>query len=118
MTDRQFVLNFDRRPMLERALQYDTDNPQVYRQLVVYAFQMLHAKRTRGSIDLLFQRLRWYTTVETQSEDDFKLNDQYRAYYARKLMAEYPELAGFFELRSSQFDQLFPALQPGTRGTA
>lgn len=31
--------------------------------------------------------------------DEYKLNNDYRAFYARLLMANEPELAGFFETR-------------------
>lgn len=38
------------------------------------------------------------------SDPDFKLNNSYRAYYARLIMAQEPDLAGLFALRKSEAD--------------
>lgn len=60
--------------------------------------------RRRLSINLLFERLRWYTEIETQG-DPFKVNNTFRAWYARLLMRQEPALAGVFETRRSDADE-------------
>jgi hypothetical protein len=91
-------------PVLESKFQeYHADNPQVYAKLREYALLAKHSGRKRLGIGALYERLRWYSTVEAKG-DDFKVNNNYRAYYARLLMKEEPELAGFFETRTSKAD--------------
>ena len=42
--------------------------------------------------------------LETQSDDGFKLSDNFRAFYARALMRE-PGLAGMFRTKRSAADE-------------
>lgn len=48
---------------------------------------------------MIWERMRWYTMVEAKDQTDFKLNDHYPPYYARKFMGEHVSYQGFFELR-------------------
>ncbi len=73
-------------------------NPHVYRLLKQLALEMRASGRERYGIGGLFERLRWEYAIKTSGE--FKLNNNYRALYARKLMAEERELAGFFQTRT------------------
>ena len=52
-----------------------------------------HAVRING----IFEVLRW-SRMETEGEE-FKLNDHYRALYARDIMINEPDLEDFFEIR-------------------
>lgn len=88
---------------LARFLAYHEANPQVYDQLRRFALEAVAKGTMRLSINLLFERLRWFTTVETQG-DPFKVNNTYRAWYARLLMQQEPELAGVFETRKAEAD--------------
>lgn len=86
-----------------RFREYHEANPQIYRELRRFALEAVNAGRRRLSINLLFERLRWFTTVEAQG-DAFKCNNTYRAHYARLLMQQEPSLAGVFETRRSDAD--------------
>lgn len=72
-------------------------NPHVYEALRLRA---LRAKRRgfRPGIGCLFEVLRWSHGLTSQG-DEFLLNNNFRSHYARLLMAQEPELDGFFELR-------------------
>ena len=50
-----------------------------------------------------FERLRWLYAIQTEGEA-YTLNNIYRAPYARLLMATFPELEGFFEVRQGTED--------------
>ena len=54
----------------------------------------------RTGIAAIFERLRWLYRLQTQGEE-YRLNNTFRAYYARMVMERCPDLAGFFEVRSS-----------------
>src|SRR4029434_4625276 len=80
-------------------------NPEVYALLRDFALEAVRVGRRRHlSIHLLFERLRWYTMIETEG-DPYKLNNNWRAGYARLLMRQERELRGLFETRSSREDE-------------
>jgi hypothetical protein len=84
----------------ERWQDFDRANPHIFAMLRDMA---LGAKRRgrRVGIRLLWEKLRWDLTVESdRPEDAPKLNDWFPPYYSRRLMREVPELAGFFEVRA------------------
>lgn len=74
-------------------------NPHVYDRLVELA-RKWRAKRgsDRLGIGMLFERLRWDLAMQTTGEP-LKLNNNYRALYARKIMRSEPDLANIFETR-------------------
>lgn len=80
---------------------FDQEHPEVYTALVRYSRQwMSHGNRKLG-IATLFEKLRWEWHVTSLADHDgFKLNNNYRAHYARKIMAENPDLDGLFEIRT------------------
>jgi hypothetical protein len=86
-----------------RFAEYHADNPHVYRQVCRFCDEALSRGRTRLSINLIFERVRWYTRIETTGEE-FKMNNSYRAFYARMWLSDHPGHDGFFELRSSVAD--------------
>jgi hypothetical protein len=83
--------------------EYHAANPHVYDALRRFALEARRSGRPRMSINMLHERVRWYTTVEAH-EDDFKLNNNWRPFYARLLMESEPELRGFFETRQARAD--------------
>lgn len=84
----------------ERFAEFHASNPHVYGHLRTLALGLRRRGHESGGIAQLFEVLRWQQAMQTVG-DDFKLNNDYRAFYARMLMSEEPELAGFFEIRSS-----------------
>lgn len=86
-----------------RFLEYHADNPKVYVALRQFALEAKAVGHRRLSINMLFERVRWQTLIETKG-DSFKLNNTWRAFYARLLMEQESELRGFFETRRSKAD--------------
>lgn len=83
--------------------EYHDANPQVYEALKKFAFEAKQAGRSRMSIHMLCERLRWYTAIEVRG-DEFKVNNNWRPFYSRLLMEQEPELRGFFETRKAKAD--------------
>jgi len=73
-------------------------NPHVYRELVLLARRARRRGVERIGIGMLFEVLRWNVALRTGG-DEFKLNNNYRSYYARLIMMREPELADVFETR-------------------
>jgi hypothetical protein len=79
-------------------------NPHVYRLLDRLAHDWIASTgRHKLGIGALFERARWELALQT-TDPDFKLNNDYRAFYARLLMLNHPELRGLFDLRDSVAD--------------
>ena len=82
----------------ERFTRFHEANPHVYKALRDMALSLKRRGIQHYGIAALFEVLRFSSMMQTAG-DGFKLNNDYRALYARRLMEEEPELAGFFELR-------------------
>lgn len=78
--------------------EFHEKNPHVYKMLVDMTKKAKERGRTKVGIGMLFEVVRWEMFIKT-TDVDFKLNNNYRSRYARKIMADYPELDGFFETR-------------------
>ena len=86
-----------------KFLEHHGENPGIYQAMRKFALEALAAGRTRMGINMLHERVRWYTTVDTKG-DSFKLNNNWRPHYARLLMEKEPELKDFFETRTAGAD--------------
>ncbi len=81
---------------------FDRENPQVYKKLVELARQAKARGKNKVGIEMLYNVLRWYTFLNTKADSDYKLSNNHKAFYARKIMAENPDLDGIFNLRPSK----------------
>ncbi len=84
----------------EKFWEFHTAHPEVYRRLRELALQMRRRGVQQYGIGGLFEVLRWKEALRTHDPDGYKLNNNYRSFYARLLMEREPELRGFFELRT------------------
>lgn len=64
------------------------------------------------SVNAIFERIRWETDTGGNGKDVFKLNNNYRAFYARAWMKAYPKHKGFFRLRKQISGQEKPSGKP------
>ena len=93
-----------------RFEEFHADNPRVYGVLVNLARQWV-ARTGRGKLGIgaLYERARWEIALAT-ADPDYKLNNNFRAYYARLIMRNNADLAGLFDLRSSEADEWIAAV--------
>lgn len=77
---------------------YNEQNPVIWDLFVRFAYQAKHKGFSRYSAKGIFELIRWHTAAN--SNDRFKINNNYHADYARRLMNLYPEFKGFFETRN------------------
>lgn len=84
---------------MERAFwRYHEMNPHVYDLFVRYANQVVRVKE-HYSARAIFDRIRWFTEVETRGSE-FKISNNHSPYYARMFMQDYPATKGFFILHA------------------
>ena len=85
-----------------RFERYLAENPKVWRAFKRFTFQAINAGLKRLSAEVIVNQIRWNTTMREKGE--FKINNSYKPFLARKFMNEFPEHKGFFELRKSVAD--------------
>ena len=77
---------------------YHEENPHIWEAFKKYS---LIAKNKRGfqnySANGIFEIIRWHTDIA--SRDEYKVNNNFRPDYARKMMKEFPEFEKFFRIR-------------------
>lgn len=81
---------------------YHAENPHIYAAFKSYAFQLIAAGAQQLSAYLIFERMRFESLV---SDNGYKLNNNYRPYYARLFMQDFPEYEGIFALRITQAEK-------------
>lgn len=97
----QPVVGTDRRGGLQASFdRFHAANPHVYTALRYVALWCVRNGRKMG-MKAIYERVRWEYSVQTD-EEPYRLNNNYTAYYARLLMADEPELAGYFETRRTR----------------
>ena len=94
------IVSIDRE-LIRKFTEFHNNNPHVYDELRDLALRAKRHGRKNYSINGLYQVLRWHRNFET-NDPDFKLGNNHRAYYARLLMAQEPELKGFFRTRKTK----------------
>lgn len=80
------------------AWRFDQDNPHVYKLFAGYARQVLERGRGKFGIAAIWERMRWEMAFST-TDDKFKISNNHRAYYARRIMAEEKSFEGFFVIK-------------------
>lgn len=89
----------------DRFEQFHEDNPEVYRILVRLAREWIfETGRRKIGIGALAERARWEIAIRTKTPD-FKINNSYRAFYARLIMLQETDLRDVFDLRESEADE-------------
>lgn len=80
--------------------EFHTANPDVYNTLVEMTRELKQKGHTKVGIGMLFEVMRWqHMRAWEKDEMGFKLNHNFRSYYARLIMADEPDLDGIFEIR-------------------
>lgn len=100
--------------LVERAERFHQRNPAVYH----YAVSICRWARARGirhyGIGAVWEIMR-FKYLETYG-DIYKLNNNHRAFYARLVMAQEPDLAGFFQTRDCPHDPEYYEREVAAKG--
>lgn len=83
---------------------YHAENPEVYQAFKAYAHQLIACGVEKLSAYLIYERMRWESAVS--GNDGYKLNNNYRPYYARLFMQDHPEYEGMFDLRQTEAERM------------
>lgn len=89
---------------------YHRENPAVLERMIREAREWVQGGGTRLGIGMLVAHIRWIGQVEQWN--DFKINENHGAFYARLIQVECPELIGVFEMRAAEADDWVIARYP------
>ena len=76
---------------------YDQDNPEIWILFKKYSLEAMLKGFKNYSANGIFEVIRWHTGAN--GNDNFKVNNNYRPDYARKMMTENEAFRGFFRIR-------------------
>ena len=94
--------------MAEQCQAFHDEHPEVWRLFVKFTNNVIEAGFKNYSANAIFERIRWEVDVTRaplrryvaeQNRQPFKLNNNYRAFYARRFHKMYPRYDGFFRTR-------------------
>ena len=85
--------------MLEHVHDFHEQHPEVWDLFVRFTFEMINRGFNNYSANAIFERIRWEKDSGGDGKTQFKLNNNYRAFYARRFMNIMPEHLGFFRTR-------------------
>ena len=99
----QQCLSFDEPQLVREFRQFDRANPEVYELFCKFTYEAIKKDRRPIGAKLIYERIRWYERVDT-TDVNFKLPNNYHAFYARKFVQNHPEWDWVFKLCKSQAD--------------
>ena len=99
------------------AQEFAKRHPDVWIHFVRFTHEIISRGFNNYSVSAIFERIRWETdAADEEGKSTFKLNNNYRAWYARRYMEAFPEHDGFFRTRyrksAGQLAKNLPELGP------
>ena len=86
--------------MREQVQRFHDEHPEVWDLFVRFTRDRIDRGFKNYSVNAIFERIRWEVDgVGGNDRASFKLNNNYRAFYARRFMRMYPKHEGFFRTR-------------------
>jgi hypothetical protein len=86
--------------MREQCSAFHREHPQVWRLFIKFTNERIQRGFKHYSVNAIFERIRWETDqADVDGNSEFKLNNNYRAFYARRFMRMKPAHEGFFRTR-------------------
>ena len=86
--------------MRQDVILFNKKHPDVWRLFCGFTFDMINRGFMNYSVNAIFERIRWEKDAGGDGVTSFKLNNNYKAEYARLIMTREPDLEGFFETRA------------------
>jgi hypothetical protein len=94
--------NPGKRNLREETEQYLLTHPYVYALFVQFAMEK-KARFQKFGAKHLAERVRWECELMKGETEEYLLNNNYTAYIARKLVADYPELVMYVNFRKTRY---------------
>ena len=90
--------------IFRRFCQFHSDNPDIWRLFERFSLELVKSGREHYGIGAVCERIRWHIDVETKG-DEVKINNDFRAYYARMFKVTHPQYDLFSTRRRTSADK-------------
>ena len=94
---------------------FNVENPHIFQAFEKQALKAINNGKKKISAKMIINWIRWHEFLES-TDENFKINDAYQAYYARHFIEKYPEYNGIFELRKLRNEENSPYLKLDDNG--
>tara|TARA_Y100000593_G_scaffold77522_1_gene143566 strand:+ start:297 stop:650 length:354 start_codon:yes stop_codon:yes gene_type:complete len=91
---------------------YHKQYPEVWELFVQFTFDMIDKGFKNYAVSGIFERIRWEKDMGGDGLTVFKINNNYKPFYARAFMKKYPEHDGFFRTRKQTLEDKEPTNKP------
>tara|TARA_R110000868_G_scaffold399537_1_gene673349 strand:- start:320 stop:700 length:381 start_codon:yes stop_codon:yes gene_type:complete len=103
--------------MRQQCTRFHEQYPEVWDLFIRFTFEMINKGFKNYSAQHgIFARIRWEMDAGGNDVNQFKINNNYSAFYARRFMEMYPQHDGFFRTRQQTSEDRsatnFPELTP------
>ena len=107
-------MNYTRANQIEdQAKDFITRHPRVWELFCDFTFEMIGRGFKNYSAYAISERIRWeLDSAGDDGQSNFKLNNNYRPYFARWFMDQHPEHEGFFRIRKLTSEESDPSTLP------
>lgn len=79
---------------------YDAKHPDIWRMFCIFTLDRIQRGFRHYGAKSILERVRWESEASRiRSEAEFKVNNNYASFYARRFHERYPKWDGFFRLR-------------------
>ena len=78
---------------------FHVEHPEVWELFVQFTFQMIDRGFNNYAVSGIFERIRWEKDIGGDGLTMFKINNNYKPFYARRFMKMFPKHDGFFRTR-------------------
>lgn len=95
-------------PQYKQFKEYHAANPQIYEFIRRYSLKAIEKGHKNLSIEFVVNIVRWETSIKA-GDDEFSVNNNWKPWYSRMFMREFPQYEGFFRKRSSKADKSLPS---------
>ena len=92
---------FDQLETLSDFELYDAEHPEIWKQFRGITFNLINRGIRHYGSKAIFEIIRYHRIVK-YGDGEFKCNNNFTAYYARKFMKLFPRYAGFFQTRRAR----------------
>ena len=86
----------------EKFNTFHRDNPDVYKSFKKFAFELINAGCKHLGAKQIIERIRFETTIQTQGDPEFKINNNHTCFYSREFCREFPEHLDKFKFKTIQ----------------
>ena len=83
----------------------DAANPKMWALFERFTFSMIRRGFDHYSARAVLHRVRWETATPLDDGSQFKVNNNWSPFYARKFHRVHPKYDGFFHMRASRADE-------------